>query len=142
MCASLKTIVAFFLALQIALVSAFVTPGGVVPATRSIHHAPVLTGLYMATATPTRETDTKDKTQQQNDKQWAVRLYNDPMNKREYVARCLTEICGLNDGTAYSVMMHAHQQGLAVVGKYEKEIAETYKSSLTTHGLTVDMVEA
>ncbi len=64
------------------------------------------------------------------------------MNKREYVARCLIEICSLDDGMAYAVMMHAHQNGMAVIGQYQKEMAEGYTSELTQHGLTVDMAQA
>ena len=75
-----------------------------------------------------------------NSKGWAVRLYNDPMNKREFVARCLTEVCALSDGAAYQCMMKAHQFGLAVIGEYHLEMAELYKASLTEHGLMVDMV--
>ena len=73
-------------------------------------------------------------------KGWAVRLYNDPMNKREFVARCLTEVCGLNDGSAYQVMMAAHQFGRSVIGNYHLEMAELYRDQLTEHGLVVDMV--
>jgi len=62
------------------------------------------------------------------------------MNKREFVARCLVEICGLDDGMAFSVMMNAHQNGLSVIGTWQKEIAELYKQRLQEEGLFVDMV--
>ncbi|KAL7509022.1 hypothetical protein ACHAXN_007442 [Cyclotella atomus] len=71
---------------------------------------------------------------------WAVRLYNDPMNKREFVARCLVEICSLDDGEAFSVMMNAHQNGLSVIGVWQRELAEMYKQRLQENGLFVDMV--
>jgi ATP-dependent Clp protease adapter protein ClpS len=73
---------------------------------------------------------------------WLVRLYNDPMNKREFVARCLVEICGLDDGAAFSVMMNAHQNGLSVICKVGKEVAEMYKQRLQYEGLFVDMIPA
>ena len=99
-----------------------------------------------ATLEPTK-TKKKKKTaepvqdkQNQKDKGWEVRLWNDPMNKREYVARCLTEIVSLSDGSAYQVMMQAHQFGLAVIGTYHQERAELYRDSLLEHGLVVDMV--
>ena len=76
------------------------------------------------------------------DRGWFVRLYNDPMNKREFVSRCLTEICGLGDGQAYSVMMKAHQTGIAVIGNYPRELAELYKVKLSGEGLLIDMVPA
>ena len=67
-------------------------------------------------------------------------MFNDPMNKREYVARCLTEIVGLSDGLAYQVMMTAHQFGLAAIIRCHQERAELYRDSLVEHGLVVDMV--
>ena len=76
------------------------------------------------------------------DRGWLVRLYNDPMNKREFVARCLMEICGLDDGAAYTVMMKAHQLGISVVGNYPREMAEMYKMRLSEEGLLIDMVPA
>ena len=71
---------------------------------------------------------------------WAVRLYNDPMNKREFVARCLSEICGLDDGAAFQCMMTAHQNGRSVIGNYAFEMAEYYLKALIEQGLTVDMI--
>lgn len=75
-----------------------------------------------------------------NSKGWAVRLFNDPMNKREFVARCLTEVCALSDGAAYQCMMRAHQFGVSVIGQYHLEMAELYRDQLIDHGLVVDMV--
>jgi ATP-dependent Clp protease adaptor protein ClpS len=71
---------------------------------------------------------------------WAVRLFNDPMNKREFVALCLSKIVGLSDGQAYQVMMQAHKNGVAVVGRFDLERAELYKTALNDNGLTCDMV--
>ena len=52
------------------------------------------------------------------------------MNKREFVARCLMEVCGLDDGAAFNVMMRAHQNGVSVIGNYHHEMAELYKVRL------------
>ena len=71
---------------------------------------------------------------------WEVRLFNDPFNKREFVARCLAEVCGKSDGESYSIMMEAHQNGMGIVGRYDFEIAELYNKSLKENGLLVDMV--
>jgi len=71
---------------------------------------------------------------------WAVRLFNDIMNKREFVAMCLTKVCGLSDGQAYQVMMQAHQNGVSIVGRYDFERAELYRDSLVEHGLVCDMI--
>eukprot|EP00594_Rhizosolenia_setigera_P012731 CAMPEP_0178972530 /NCGR_PEP_ID=MMETSP0789-20121207/21078_1 /TAXON_ID=3005 /ORGANISM="Rhizosolenia setigera, Strain CCMP 1694" /LENGTH=67 /DNA_ID=CAMNT_0020660015 /DNA_START=365 /DNA_END=568 /DNA_ORIENTATION=- len=62
------------------------------------------------------------------------------MNKREFVARCLTEVCNLSDGKAYQVMMQAHQNGIAVIGLYHLEMAELYKDQLRERGLAIDMI--
>mmetsp|Transcript_17080 Transcript_17080/g.31900 ORF Transcript_17080/g.31900 Transcript_17080/m.31900 type:complete len:170 (-) Transcript_17080:239-748(-) len=82
--------------------------------------------------------DIKEK-EKQGSEGWEVRLFNDPMNKREFVARCLTEICGLSDGQSYQVMMQAHQFGIAVIGRYHFERAELYHNGLRDQGLFVDM---
>lgn len=71
---------------------------------------------------------------------WEIRLFNDPFNKREFVARCLSTICGKSDTESYQIMMQAHNNGMGVVGRYQFEIAELYYSSLRENGLMVDMV--
>jgi len=107
-----------------------------------------------ATATPTAPTitrpeiekssdvDVRDEHADDKDRGWLVRLYNDPMNKREFVARCLAEVCGIDDGASYMIMMKAHQTGIAVIGNYHRELAELYKSKLIGEGLLIDMVPA
>lgn len=62
------------------------------------------------------------------------------MNKREFVAMCLSKIVGLSDGQAYQVMMQAHQNGVSVVGRFDYERAELYKVALVEHGLVCDMI--
>eukprot|EP01082_Thalassiosira_pseudonana_P010538 g9183.t1 g9183 contig36:63966-64510(+) len=145
MFAPLKLIVAFIVALR---ATAFVHHGEA-PLTSDRLLSPK-TNLHMAAVAPAPikksdidtnyETDADSKSAK--DPGWLVRLYNDPMNKREFVARCLMEICGLDDGAAYTVMMHAHQQGLSVIGKYHREVAELYKMKLQMEGLFVDMIPA
>ena len=71
---------------------------------------------------------------------WEIRLFNDPFNKREFVARCLATICGKSDTESYQIMMEAHNNGMGVVGRYQFEIAELYYNSLRENGLSVDMV--
>lgn len=87
-----------------------------------------------------KKIDAEKESKPSNSKGWAVRLYNDPMNKREFVARCLTEVCSLSDGAAFQCMMRAHQSGIAVIGQYHLEMAELYKSELSERGLMTDMV--
>jgi ATP-dependent Clp protease adapter protein ClpS len=86
--------------------------------------------------------DVHNENTDDKDRGWLVRLYNDPMNKREFVARCLAEVCGIDDGASYMIMMKAHQTGLAVIGNYHRELAELYKTKLSSEGLLIDMVPA
>jgi ATP-dependent Clp protease adapter protein ClpS len=71
---------------------------------------------------------------------WEVRIYNDGLNTREHVARCLVQVTGISEFMAYKTMMHAHQHGMAVVGRYVYEIAELYHDQLKTNGLVCDIV--
>jgi ATP-dependent Clp protease adapter protein ClpS len=98
---------------------------------------------------PTKDAETIDKSKKEESVKsdnkhkkggWAVRLFNDPMNKREFVAMCLNKVAGLSDGQAYQVMMAAHKNGVSVVGRYDLERAELYRDSLRENGLTVDMI--
>lgn len=75
-----------------------------------------------------------------DDRSWEVRLYNDPFNKREFVARCLSEVCGKSDTESYQIMMAAHKNGMGVIGVYAFEVAELYYASLQENGLMVEMV--
>eukprot|EP00558_Chaetoceros_sp_UNC1202_P010738 CAMPEP_0197237610 /NCGR_PEP_ID=MMETSP1429-20130617/4399_1 /TAXON_ID=49237 /ORGANISM="Chaetoceros sp., Strain UNC1202" /LENGTH=172 /DNA_ID=CAMNT_0042696643 /DNA_START=130 /DNA_END=648 /DNA_ORIENTATION=+ len=71
---------------------------------------------------------------------WEVRIYNDGKNTREFVARCLVQIVGVTEFTAYQTMMQAHQNGLAVVGTYVYEVAEMYYGALKKNGIVCDLV--
>jgi ATP-dependent Clp protease adapter protein ClpS len=111
----------------------------------------VATRLDMSTAAPEAparkrekksDVDVATNEDSEKDRGWLVRLYNDPMNKREFVAMCLNDICGLGDGAAYDVMMKAHQTGIAVIGNYHRELAEMYWARLSGEGLLIDMVPA
>jgi ATP-dependent Clp protease adaptor protein ClpS len=72
---------------------------------------------------------------------WEIRLFNDPFNKREFVARCLAEVCGKSDTESFQIMMQAHKTGVGLVGRYMFEMAELYFASLQEQGLMVDMVQ-
>ncbi|KAL7530712.1 hypothetical protein ACHAXR_005082 [Thalassiosira sp. AJA248-18] len=142
---SLLRFIAIAVAAQFVVTAAFVSNGSHSPAYRS----PSTTQTYMAgVAAPEKtekkqaadESDTEDEAAK--DRGWLVRLYNDPYNKREFVARCLMEVCGLDDGMAFNVMMKAHQIGIGVIGNYPQELAELYKGRLSGEGLLIDMVPA
>eukprot|EP00586_Coscinodiscus_wailesii_P006644 CAMPEP_0172479954 /NCGR_PEP_ID=MMETSP1066-20121228/4771_1 /TAXON_ID=671091 /ORGANISM="Coscinodiscus wailesii, Strain CCMP2513" /LENGTH=121 /DNA_ID=CAMNT_0013240823 /DNA_START=296 /DNA_END=661 /DNA_ORIENTATION=- len=71
---------------------------------------------------------------------WEVRIYNDGLNTREHVARCLVQVTGLTEIAAYQTMMQAHKHGMAVVGRWVYERAEMYRDALKKNGILCDMV--
>ena len=71
---------------------------------------------------------------------WEVRSYNDGLNTREHVARSLVQVTGMTEMTAYQTMMQAHQNGIAVVGRFFYEIAEMYHDELRKNGIVCDLV--
>ena len=90
-----------------------------------------------------RKVRTEDPVKQRKDaggKSWEVRIYNDGMNTREHVARSLVQVTGMAESDAYSTMMQAHQNGIAVVGVWVYEIAEMYHDALRKQGILCDLV--
>ena len=85
------------------------------------------------------EEPTRDRRQQGNEA-WEVRIYNDGLNTREHVARSLVQVTGLSEITAYQTMMQAHQNGIAVVGRWVFEIAEMFHDELKRNGIVCDLV--
>jgi ATP-dependent Clp protease adaptor protein ClpS len=73
----------------------------------------------------------ESKTKLQKPPLYKVFLHNDDFTPRDFVVLVLREVFALGDGEAQTVMMHAHNHGLAVVGLYTYEIAET-KVTLAT----------
>jgi ATP-dependent Clp protease adapter protein ClpS len=71
---------------------------------------------------------------------WEVRIYNDGLNTREHVARSLVQVTGLSELQAYQTMMHAHYNGIAVVGQWVYEIAEMFHDALKKKGIVCDLV--
>ena len=71
---------------------------------------------------------------------WEVRIYNDGLNTREHVARCLVQVTGLSEIAAYQTMMQAHQNGIAVVGRWYYEQAEMYFEALKKNGIVCDLI--
>ena len=69
-------------------------------------------------------------------------LYNDPINKRVYVANVLMEVFSWDEVLANSVMLEAHTNGFAVTGEYNKETAFEYVKKLTDRGLFAEARKA
>lgn len=73
---------------------------------------------------------------------YLLRIYNDNINTREYVAVCLVQVVGLCETRAYYTMQDAHHNGIAKVGEYNQEVAECYEEQLNERGIMCDVVEA
>ncbi len=68
---------------------------------------------------------------------YRVLLHNDDFNSMEHVVQVLvTNIPGMSETSAISVMMEAHQNDKALVITCNQEHAEHYCDVLKSHGLT------
>lgn len=68
---------------------------------------------------------------------YKVLLHNDDTNSCEYVVICLLKTVNtLSQPQAVAIMLEAHNTGLALVTTAPLEIAEFYKDSLISFGLT------
>jgi len=56
---------------------------------------------------------------------YKVLLLNDDYTPMEFVVHILERFFGLSGDSAHSIMLTVHMKGLAVVGVYSHEIAET-----------------
>ncbi|CAJ1447578.1 unnamed protein product [Effrenium voratum] len=99
-----------------------------------VKEAPVTTTVSLPGA------KVEEETREKRADEYRLVLFNDPLNKREYVARCLMTTCLLKEGDAYQVMMKAHREGMAVIGTYSFETAEAYCEGLKSQGLSVDII--
>lgn len=83
------------------------------------------------------ETLEKRSTSRQLAPKYRVLLHNDDFNGMEYVAQVLiSTIPNLSQPQAVSIMMEAHNNGMALVITCEMEHAEFYCETLQNHGLT------
>ncbi len=68
---------------------------------------------------------------------YRVLLHNDDFNSMEYVVQVLMQtIPSLTQPQAVSIMMEAHQSGIALVITCAQEHAEFYCETLKNHGLS------
>ena len=56
---------------------------------------------------------------------YKVMLLNDDFTPMEFVVMILERFFGLNHAQAFEIMLTVHEKGLAVVGVFSHEIAET-----------------
>ena len=68
-------------------------------------------------------TDVKPKTKRPP--LYKVLLLNDDFTPMEFVVHVLERFFGLNHAQAFEIMLTVHKKGLAVVGVFSHEIAET-----------------
>lgn len=100
----------------------------------------VITGRPTVLDRPNRVDDPVQQRRGQGHQAWEVRIYNDGLNTREHVARSLVQVTGMSEILAYQTMMQAHQNGMAVVGRWVYEVAEMYHEALKKDGIICDLV--
>ena len=76
---------------------------------------------------PGHESDvlTKTKTRTQRPPMYKVMLLNDDYTPMDFVVHVLERFFGITHQQAFDLMMTVHRKGLAVVGVFSYEIAET-----------------
>jgi ATP-dependent Clp protease adaptor protein ClpS len=73
---------------------------------------------------------TKTRTKTQRPPLYKVLLLNDDYTPMEFVVHVLERFFGLNNAQAVEIMFTVHKKGLAVVGVFAYEIAETKVSQV------------
>ena len=73
---------------------------------------------------------------------YSVHLINDNFNMREYVARVLMMVCDISESQADSIMMSANWEYSALIGEWEKPIAEHIHEGMTKAGLQAAIRQA
>ena len=83
------------------------------------------------------ETLEKRSTSRKLAPRYRVLLHNDDFNPMEYVVQVLlTTVPNLTQPQAVSIMMEAHNSGIALVITCALEHAEFYSETLNNHGLS------
>ncbi len=68
---------------------------------------------------------TKTKTKTERPPLYKVLLLNDDYTPMEFVVHVLERFFGLTHAQAFEIMLTVHKKGLAVVGVFSAEVAET-----------------
>ena len=68
---------------------------------------------------------TKTKPRTQRPPMYKVMLLNDDFTPMEFVVHVLERLFGMTHGQAIEIMLTVHRKGVAVVGVFSHEIAET-----------------
>ena len=56
---------------------------------------------------------------------WKVLLHNDDFTTQEFVVWILESVFHLPPAEAFAIMMHVHQSGVGVAGRFTRDVAET-----------------
>ncbi len=70
-------------------------------------------------------TATKTRTKTQRPPMYKVMLLNDDYTPMEFVVHVLERFFGMSHAQAFEIMLTVHKKGLAVVGVFSYEVAET-----------------
>jgi len=112
-------------------------------ATATVLDKPSILESPSTTATPLEQRRSSSTDNEMNPNgDYLLRIYNDSINTREYVAVCLVQVVSLCESRAYYTMQDAHHNGIAKVGEYNQEVAECYEELLNERGIMCDVVEA
>ena len=68
---------------------------------------------------------TKPKTRTQRPPMYKVLILNDDYTPMEFVVHVLERFFGMSHAQAFDIMLAVHKKGLAVVGVFSFEVAET-----------------
>ncbi len=68
---------------------------------------------------------TKTKTRTQRPPMYKVMLLNDDYTPMEFVVHVLERFFGMSHAMAFDIMLTVHKKGVAVVGVFSYEVAET-----------------
>jgi ATP-dependent Clp protease adaptor protein ClpS len=68
---------------------------------------------------------TKTKTRTQRPPMYKVLLLNDDYTPMEFVVHVLERFFGMSHAMAFDIMLTVHKKGVAVVGVFSYEVAET-----------------
>ena len=78
--------------------------------------------------------DFSSATSPKGGKKYKLLLFNDNVNRREYVAKILVQsVPDVTSADAYKIMQQAHKQGLAVVGTWVLELCEVGRCRRVLH---------
>ncbi|PIE08469.1 MAG: ATP-dependent Clp protease adapter ClpS [Rhodobacterales bacterium] len=75
--------------------------------------------------TPESVVTVKPRTRTQKPPMYKVLLLNDDFTPMEFVVLVLERFFGMNHARAFELMLTVHKKGLAVVGVFPYEVAET-----------------